>query len=67
MKNPVLYIFQERVIDIRAVKPTRAQKEAINSYGFDCRNWLVERQPDFYIYIVHKVTNKKLKIDRYRR
>lgn len=44
---------------------TREQKEAVSASGFLPDNWMLEKQTEFYLKIVHRVTNVHRTVDRY--
>ena len=46
-------------------KPTRNQKEIIRSNGLNEKDWMVVRESDFYINLVHKKTGQRKRIDNY--
>ena len=49
---------------MRAIKPTRNQKEAIKAAGFNWENWLVVSEDTFKITIVNKSTGVKRRINK---
>lgn len=44
---------------------TREQKEAVSASGFLPDNWMLERETDFYLHIIHKTTGTRRTVDRY--
>lgn len=44
---------------------TREQKEAVSASGFLPDNWMLEKQTEFYLKIVHRVTGARRTVDRY--
>lgn len=48
-------------------KLTRDYKMAVSAYGLDADDWMLQKDGDTYITIVHKVTGKTKIIDKYAR
>lgn len=47
---------------------TRNQKEVISSHGYDATEWLLVRETESHLYLVHKNDNKKrLTVDNFKR
>ena len=44
---------------------TREQKEAVSASGYLPDNWMLIEQTEFYLKIIHKITNTRRTIDRY--
>lgn len=44
---------------------TRKQKEAVSASGYLPDNWMLIEQTEFYLKIIHKITNTCRTIDRY--
>lgn len=48
-------------------KPVRWEKECMSANGINANKYLVAGETDFYLIIVEKDTNKKKRIDKFRR
>ena len=46
-------------------KPTRNQKEIIRSNGLNENDYMIVRESEFYIVLIHKKTCKQKRIDNY--
>ena len=51
----------------RAKRLTREYKEAVRAYGLNPENWMLQKDGDVYITIVHKITGSVKRIDKYAR
>ena len=49
----------------RPMKPTRRQKEVIESQGYNSKKYFVEMESDFYLYLKDRENGKRVKIDNY--
>lgn len=49
----------------RPKKLTREQKEAVYASGYLPDNWMLEKETEFYLYIIHKITRTRRRVDRY--
>lgn len=45
---------------------TLEQKQAVSAAGYLPDNWQLERETEFYLYIVHKRTRTRRTVDRYK-
>lgn len=43
----------------------REQKEAVSASGFLPDNWMLESETEFYLHIIHKITETRRTVDRY--
>ena len=48
-------------------KLIREYKEAVAAYGLNPQNWMIQKDGDTYITIVHKLTSTTRVIDKYAR
>lgn len=48
-------------------KLTRMQKEIVHSHGYNVDEWMVRRETEFHLYLIHKNTGKRLTVDNYIR
>ena len=48
-------------------KLTRTQKEIVHSHGYNVDEWMVRRETEFHLYLIHKNTGKRLTVDNYIR
>lgn len=48
-------------------KLTRQLKEAVTAYGLNAENWMLLKDGDTYVTIIHKVSSKKRIIDKFAR
>lgn len=46
-------------------KLTREQKEMVSASGYLPDNWMFESETEFYLHIIHKITNTRRTVDRY--
>ena len=46
-------------------KLTREQKMAVSAAGLNAENWMLVEQTEFYLKIIHKISGKTRRIDRY--
>ena len=46
-------------------KLTREQKESLSAQGYVPENWMLEKETEFYLKIVHKTTKVRKTVDRY--
>lgn len=47
---------------------TRTQKEVISSHGYNANEWMLVKETEFYLYLVHKDnSNKRLTVDNFKR
>lgn len=44
---------------------TREQKIAVSAAGLNAENWMLVEQSEFYPKIIHKISGKIRRIDRY--
>lgn len=44
---------------------TREQKKAVSASGYLPDNWMLEKETEFYLHIIHKITNTRRIVDRY--
>ena len=51
----------------QAKRLTREYKEAVHAYGLNPENWMLQKDGDVYITIVHKITGTVKRIDKYAR
>lgn len=51
----------------QAKRLTRECKEAVAAYGLNPENWMLQKDGDVYITIVHKHTGTVKRIDKYAR
>lgn len=51
----------------QAKRLTRQYKEAVHAYGLNPENWMLLKDGDVYITIVHKNTGTVKRIDKYAR
>lgn len=45
---------------------TREQKIAVSASGLNPDNWLLIEQTEFYLKIIHKSSEKIMRVDRYK-
>lgn len=48
-------------------KLTRTQKEIVHSQGYNVDEWMVRRETEFHLFLVHKDTGRRITIDNYIR
>ena len=48
-------------------KLTRQIKEAVTAYGLNAENWMLLKDGDTYVTIIHKVSRKTGVIDKFAR
>lgn len=48
-------------------KLTRQLKEAVTAYGLNAKNWMLLKDGDAYVTIIHKVRSKTRIIDKFAR
>lgn len=48
-------------------RPTRNQKEIINSHGLNANNWMIQKESEFYLYLINKESGKQRIIDKFKR
>lgn len=48
-------------------KLTRQIKEAVTTYGLNAENWMLLKDGDTYVTIIHKVSGKTKIIDKFAR
>lgn len=51
----------------QAKRLTRQYKEAVRAYGLNPENWMLQKDGDVYITIVHKIAGSVKRIDKYAR
>ena len=51
----------------QAKRLTRQYKEAVAAYGLNPENWMLQKDGDVYITIIHKITGSVKRIDKYAR
>ena len=51
----------------QAKRLTREYKEAVHAYRLNPENWMLQKDGDVYITIVHKITGTVKRIDKYAR
>lgn len=52
----------------RGRRLTRSEKEVVSSHGYNATEWLLVKETEFYLYLVHKENNKKrLTVDNFKR
>ena len=51
----------------QAKRLTRKYKEAVRAYGLNPENWMLQKDGDVYITIIHKITGSVKRIDKYAR
>ena len=51
----------------QAKRLTRQYKEAVRAYGLNPENWMLQKDGDVYITIIHKITGTVKRIDKYAR
>lgn len=44
---------------------TKEQKEAETASGYLPDSWILERESEFYLHIIHKITNTRRTVDQY--
>lgn len=44
---------------------TKEQKKAVSASGYLPDNWMLERETEFYLHIIHKITGTRKIVDRY--
>lgn len=44
---------------------TREQKNAVSTAGYLSDSWMIEKETEFYLYIIHKITRVRRRVDRY--
>lgn len=44
---------------------TREQKNAVSAAGYLSDSWMIEKETEFYLYIIHKITRVRRRVDRY--
>lgn len=44
---------------------TREQKMAVSAAGLNAGNWMLVEQTEFYLKVIHKISGKTKRIDRY--
>lgn len=49
----------------QAKRLTREQKIAVSASGYLPDNWMLESETEFYLHIIHKITNTRRTVDRY--
>ena len=62
--------YQEKEVGERMKQPNkliREYKEAVAAYGLNPQNWMLQKDGDTYITIVHKLTSTTRVIDKYAR
>lgn len=48
-------------------KLTRTQKEILSSQDMRADEYMLEKESEFYLYLVHKTTGKRVKADNFFR
>lgn len=46
---------------------TRNQKEVISSHGYNATEWMLHKESEFYLYLVHKTDGRRLTVDKFKR
>lgn len=46
-------------------KLTREQKIAVSAHGLNPDNWMLEKETEFYLHIIHKKARIRRTVDRY--
>lgn len=44
---------------------TREQEIAVSAAGLLPDNWMLEKETEFYLYIIHKITRTRRRVNRY--
>lgn len=48
-------------------KLTREQKECVSAHYMNPDEWMLAKESDFYLWIVHKTSGKIKSVDKFRR
>ena len=48
-------------------KLTRNQKEVVHSHGYNVDEWMLRKETEFKLYLVHKSTGKRITVDNFIR
>lgn len=48
-------------------KLTRDQKECVFAHGMNPKEWMLVKETEFYLYIIHKKTKQQKSIDKFLR
>ncbi len=48
-------------------KLTRKRKDIVSSYRLNANDWMLEKETDFYLYLMSKDGTKKKIIDKFKR
>lgn len=48
-------------------KLTRANKEILASHNHNPNDWMLHKETEFYLYLVHKTDGRRLTVDRFKR
>lgn len=48
-------------------KLTRNQKEIVSSHGYKADEWMLVKEAEFYLYLIHKTNGKRVTVDRFKK
>lgn len=46
---------------------SRLFKEIVSSHGHNADEWMLHKETEFYLYLVHKTDGRRLTVDKFKR